>query len=30
MEDWWEDLTEDCRLMNFETLQAKVIAITFV
>uniref|UniRef100_A0A2A4JF08 Ion transport domain-containing protein n=1 Tax=Heliothis virescens TaxID=7102 RepID=A0A2A4JF08_HELVI len=24
MEGWWEDLTEDCRLMNFDTWQAKV------
>ncbi|GBP18545.1 Transient receptor potential cation channel subfamily V member 6 [Eumeta japonica] len=24
MEGWWEDLTEECRLMNFETLQAKI------
>ncbi|XP_050673208.1 transient receptor potential cation channel subfamily V member 5 isoform X2 [Leptidea sinapis] len=24
MEGWWEDLTEDCRLMNFDTTQAKV------
>lgn len=24
MEGWWEDLTEDCRLMNFESWQAKV------
>ncbi|XP_039765821.1 transient receptor potential cation channel subfamily V member 5 isoform X2 [Pararge aegeria] len=24
MEGWWEDLTEECRLMNFETWQAKV------
>ncbi|VVC93017.1 unnamed protein product [Leptidea sinapis] len=24
MEGWWEDLTGDCRLMNFDTTQAKV------
>ncbi|KAL4705266.1 hypothetical protein ACJJTC_010285 [Scirpophaga incertulas] len=24
MEGWWEDLTEECRLMNFESWQAKV------
>ncbi|XP_023947943.1 transient receptor potential cation channel subfamily V member 6 [Bicyclus anynana] len=24
MEGWWEDLTEECRLMNFETWQAKI------
>ncbi|XP_045761391.1 transient receptor potential cation channel subfamily V member 5 [Maniola jurtina] len=24
MEGWWEDLTEDCRLMNFDSWQAKV------
>lgn len=30
MEGWWEDLTEDCRLMNFETWQAKVSAVLVV
>ncbi|XP_073946803.1 transient receptor potential cation channel subfamily V member nanchung [Choristoneura fumiferana] len=24
MEGWWEDLTEECRLMNFDSSQAKV------
>ncbi|XP_048481882.1 transient receptor potential cation channel subfamily V member 5 isoform X2 [Plutella xylostella] len=24
MEDWWEDLQEECRLMNFDSPQAKV------
>lgn len=24
MEHWWEDLTEECRLMNLESWQAKV------
>lgn len=24
VEGWWEDLTEDCRLMNFETWHGKV------
>ncbi|CAH0722828.1 unnamed protein product, partial [Brenthis ino] len=24
VEGWWEDLTEECRLMNFETWQAKL------
>lgn len=24
MENWWEDLTEECRLMNLESWQAKV------
>ncbi|KAM3958296.1 transient receptor potential cation channel subfamily V member nanchung [Aphomia sociella] len=24
MEGWWEDLTEECRLMNFDSFQAKV------
>ncbi|KAJ2943871.1 hypothetical protein O0L34_g8197 [Tuta absoluta] len=24
MEGWWEDLTEECRLMNFDSWQAKV------
>ncbi|KAG6455589.1 hypothetical protein O3G_MSEX009288 [Manduca sexta] len=24
VEDWWEDLTEECRLMNFDTWHAKL------
>ncbi|XP_072935442.1 transient receptor potential cation channel subfamily V member 5-like [Epargyreus clarus] len=24
MEDWWEELTEECRLMNYDSWQAKV------
>ncbi|XP_072935457.1 transient receptor potential cation channel subfamily V member 5-like isoform X2 [Epargyreus clarus] len=28
VEGWWEDLTEDCRLMNFDTWHGKVRIIT--